>query len=88
MPDGDVLLHTGDLIQNNGPDSDPFGQLKDIIEWFCMLVEKKYKLVVFIAGNHETLLDSEKYDAKKAYEELINKLPPNVIYLENKEYVY
>ncbi len=40
IPEGDVLLHTGDLTGNYGPYSDLKKQFKDIIEYFKILSKK------------------------------------------------
>ncbi|KAK9898374.1 Metallo-dependent phosphatase [Cystobasidium minutum MCA 4210] len=51
VPDGDVLLHAGDLTER--------GSLKELrvtLDWICSLPHK-YKII--IAGNHDYCLDSE-----------------------------
>ena len=51
IPDGDVLLHAGDLTRRG-----TFDELQAQLDWIATLPHK-YKLV--IAGNHDLLLDSE-----------------------------
>ena len=56
LPAGDVLIHTGDILNN--PKSAPMDQLED----FCTWIEEsapRYSLVVLLAGNHDMLLDPE-----------------------------
>lgn len=54
IPDGDMLLHAGDLT-NNGT----FEELQDQLDWLKSLPHG-HKVV--IAGNHDRLLDSEYVD--------------------------
>jgi Icc-related predicted phosphoesterase len=53
MPDGDVLIHAGD-ITNNGK----IFWLQKQAEWFRHLVDTKYEHLVFCAGNHDFILDA------------------------------
>ncbi|CAE7340609.1 Mpped2, partial [Symbiodinium necroappetens] len=83
LPPGEVLLHTGDLVGNYG-DRDIFKHLADFVDWLFK-IESRFKLIVVIAGNHDTLLDEQRYpaDAAKAKKPFIESLPSNVVYLEN-----
>jgi Icc-related predicted phosphoesterase len=53
MPDGDVLVHAGD-ITNNGK----LTQLAQMSAWLRHLADTKYEHVVCIAGNHDFILDA------------------------------
>lgn len=83
LPPGEVLLHTGDLVGNYG-DRDIFKHLADFVDWLFKIASR-FKLIVVIAGNHDTLLDEQRYpaDAAKAKKPFIESLPSNVVYLEN-----
>ncbi|CAE6971451.1 Mpped2 [Symbiodinium sp. CCMP2456] len=83
LPPGEVLLHTGDLVGNYG-DRDIFKHLADFVDWLFK-IESRFKLIVVIAGNHDTLLDEQRYpaDAAKAKKPFLESLPRNVVYLEN-----
>mmetsp|Transcript_12143 Transcript_12143/g.16947 ORF Transcript_12143/g.16947 Transcript_12143/m.16947 type:complete len:344 (+) Transcript_12143:218-1249(+) len=55
VPNGDVLIHTGDTVGNYGK-----ANVNDHFEEFCnwlRQISKRFKAVVFIAGNHDTQLD-------------------------------
>ena len=88
LPEGEVLLHTGDLVGNYG-DRDIFQHLNDFVEWLVK-ISSRFKLIVVIAGNHDTLLDEERYphEAAKAKKAFLSKLPPHVKYLENSGLEY
>ncbi len=53
MPEGDVLVHAGD-ITNNGK----IYSLQVMAEWFRHLVDTKYEHLVAIGGNHDFILDA------------------------------
>ncbi|KAK2459250.1 hypothetical protein APHAL10511_008727 [Amanita phalloides] len=55
VPDGDVLLHSGDLT-NSGVIS----EVRDTMEWLCGL---NHKVKIIIAGNHDLTFDREWYEA-------------------------
>ena len=61
LPDGDVLVHCGDVVGNYGDDCDLAGQWRDFVRWLHDQ-SARYARIVFIAGNHDTLLDFERYD--------------------------
>jgi Icc-related predicted phosphoesterase len=60
LPDGDVLIHTGDIVANYGSKSKIVDHYADVIDWFSELAGR-YRLIVFIGGNHDILLDKKKY---------------------------
>jgi hypothetical protein len=58
IPDGDILLHAGDLTHSGSPE-----ELRSQIKW---LDSQPHKFKVVIAGNHDLCLDDSK---KEAYDE-------------------
>ncbi len=71
LPDGDVLLHAGDI----GYRSD-IRELKDFLDWFGGL---KHPYKIFIAGNNDFFLEKEKPAAIKKL------LPKTVHYLKDED---
>lgn len=70
LPDGDVLLHAGDLTSN--------GDLREVtlfIEWFA---DQPHKHKIFIAGNHDFLFQT----SPKLCERLLGK-HPSITYLQD-----
>ena len=64
MPAADVLVHAGD-VTNNGKRL----QMESMSEWFRHLADTKYANIVFIAGNHDFMLDGfRKEDSEYAIE--------------------
>jgi UDP-2,3-diacylglucosamine pyrophosphatase LpxH len=53
---GDVLIHAGDIVGNYGKGYDIVSDLRSFVAWL-QRVAPSYEHVVFIAGNHDTLLD-------------------------------
>lgn len=85
LPPADVLLHAGDVV-GNYCGADIYAHFKDFMEWIRDDVSPRYPGgVVFIAGNHDTLLDrNSKYLSAAARELIATQLPDNVKYLENE----
>ena len=54
LPEGDVLLHTGDFTQTGRLE-----QIAAFCEWFGA---QPHPRKILIAGNHDLSLDSESYD--------------------------
>ena len=54
LPDGDVLLHTGDFTQTGKPE-----EIAAFCEWFGA---QPHPRKILIAGNHDLSLDSETYE--------------------------
>lgn len=81
VPDGDVLIHAGDLTENGS-----FAEVQKELTWLASLPHQ-YK--IFVAGNHDVLLDSaflqkypeRRYGQKETKEDLIWG---DVIYLEDE----
>jgi hypothetical protein len=78
VPDGDILIHAGDLTQSGS-----FQELQDALAWLRSL---PHPIKIVIAGNHELLLDS-------AWDDLLGRAAfkraqldwGDIIYLENEE---
>jgi predicted MPP superfamily phosphohydrolase len=83
LPEGDLLIHTGDACGNYGRKYDIAEHFRDYLKWLCDQ-SKKYQYVVFIAGNHDTYLDGLKYNDKWAKKLMRETLPSNIVYLENE----
>ena len=84
LPPGDVLIHASVIVGNYGKGYDIVGDFRSFVGWL-QGVAPSYKDVVFIAGNHDTLLDPECRHAE--HEEMCriiaSALPSNVTYIEN-----
>jgi len=76
LPLGEVLLHTGDFVGNYGH-SDLREHLADFLQWLHE-VGSAFRLVVLVAGNHDTILETDEIK-----ELFLRALPPNAVYLEN-----
>ncbi|KAJ5567081.1 hypothetical protein N7535_006387 [Penicillium sp. DV-2018c] len=78
VPDGDVLIHAGDLTQSGS-----FQELQNALDWLRALPHP-HKIVV--AGDHELLLDSAQDDgSSRAASERAQLNWGDIIYLENDE---
>ncbi|KAF7348576.1 Ser thr protein phosphatase [Mycena venus] len=99
VPDGDVLLHSGDLTQRG-----TLKELKSTMEWLYAL---PHRVKIIIAGNHDSVVHREWYDANwqdlfvyrpsdgpepaEAVLELLKgpqAVAANVVYLEDEEYKF
>lgn len=69
LPEGDVLIHAGDVSRGGTKD-----QVTDFLEWFA---EQKHTHKIFIAGNHDFFF--EESEAKK----ISRIIPKNIIYLND-----
>lgn len=49
VPDGDVLIHAGDLTENGS-----FDEVQEQLKWLASL---SHRFKIFVAGNHDVLLD-------------------------------
>lgn len=81
LPPGEVLLHTGDFIGNYGK-QDIERHLADFGDWITEC-GRNFKLVILVAGNHDTLLDCECYHRSDLKEKFLSSLPGNVVYLQH-----
>jgi predicted phosphodiesterase len=78
VPDGDILIHAGDLTQSGS-----FQELKDALHWLRAL---PHPIKMVIAGNHELLLDSVWDDSSgRAPTERAQLDWGDITYLENDE---
>ncbi|KAF9531261.1 Metallo-dependent phosphatase-like protein [Crepidotus variabilis] len=94
VPDGDVLLHSGDLT-NLGTEKD----FEKTMKWLCGL---PHKVKIIIAGNHDLTLHTDWYEKHspnfhlRAGKQDINKILPllkgkgaqasNLVYLQDEVY--
>jgi len=62
LPPGDLLLHSGDIVANYDFREDLTVHLQSFVTWVAEAAAR-YEHVVFIAGNHDTLLDDQIYPA-------------------------
>ncbi|KAJ5917271.1 hypothetical protein N7466_010825 [Penicillium verhagenii] len=78
IPDGDILIHAGDLTQAGS-----FQEIQNILTWLDGL---PHPIKIVIAGNHELLLDSTRDDISgRAASERAQLDWGGIIYLENEE---
>ena len=69
LPEGDVLIHAGDLSRSGTKE-----QTKEFLEWFA---EQKHPHKIFIAGNHDFFFE-------QAYPDEVNSIiPDGIIYLND-----
>ncbi|KAJ6510920.1 Metallo-dependent phosphatase-like protein [Mycena sanguinolenta] len=97
VPDGDVLLHSGDLTR-----SGTLNDLREIMAWLCAL---PHPIKIIIGGNRDFLLDREWYDVnwpqtgrhgneptweppESVFELLTGPeaVAANIVYLQDQEY--
>jgi predicted phosphohydrolase len=69
LPDGDVLLHTGD-VSSHGKEAEVF----EFLAWFSA---QPHRHKVFIAGNHDF------YFERAPHHVIDRRIPSNVIYLND-----
>ena len=70
VPDGDVLVHAGDLLRG--------GTLKELERGGAFLASLPHRHKLFVAGNHEVCFEEHRGAARAL-------LPPSVTYLEDAE---
>ncbi|CAF0825256.1 unnamed protein product [Adineta steineri] len=73
LPDGDILIHAGDLTQTGKRD-----ECEYVLNWFKSL--KQFRLKILIAGNHDVTLDKTYYDTNWKW---IHMEPENTIEIIN-----
>jgi Icc-related predicted phosphoesterase len=78
VPDGDVLVHSGDFSQRAKTDDDARAALQSICGWFASLMHER---VILIGGNHEIAL------SKWTVDEIRAMLPDKVTYLMDESVV-
>lgn len=86
LPDGDVLVHGGDAIPNLGGDDEYLiGCYRDFLEWISQQ-SCRYEYIVLIGGNHDTILDWQKYPHfRNRIKPYLDRLPANVTYLHYRK---
>lgn len=78
VPDGDILIHAGDLTQS--------GSLKELQEALNWIRAQPHPIKVVIAGNHELLLDAKlSGNSIQTSSDRENIDWGDIIYLENNE---
>lgn len=68
VPEGDVLIHAGDTTGG--------GSLREILGFFRWFENLPHQHKIFIAGNHDFLLENSTFDVERY-------LPEGVIYLQD-----
>eukprot|EP00854_Cymbomonas_tetramitiformis_P001832 gene1831-biopygen1708 len=79
LPPGDVLIHTGDTV--NRYKGKPENRFKEFCAWLVK-VSQLYRIVIFIAGNHDTQLAAANPEMDTVLQQL-RLAAPNVVYLCN-----
>lgn len=94
IPCGDLFVHTGNIINPNESKSNAVFVFQDFIKWLANVVVPKFEMVVFIAGNHDDILDSvqhvslrEHLQATQTLKEFLHQYP-SVRYLENSSVIF
>jgi hypothetical protein len=89
LPSGDLFVHTGNVTNPELPETDSIRVFLDFLDWIHSTVVPKFQRVVFIAGNHDDILDPinhhflrEHLEARQLLHDFI-KEHPTVQYLEN-----
>jgi predicted phosphodiesterase len=72
---GDILIHSGDFMNSGYDKSD----VTDFFDWFSSI--KGYDKKIFIAGNHDRILENDP-----TWSTLAIKDYPNLIYLQDEGY--
>ena len=94
LPEGDLLLHTGDIVGNYGGKYgiDLIQQFDDFLRWIAHEACPKYEQIVLLAGNHDTFLDPVKQPDQHVQSMAILKEflaeHRNVSYLDKSSVVY
>ena len=65
LPDGDILLHTGDITKR--------GEVKTLEDFASWLTELPYSQKVVIAGNHDLTIHTSYFMEPKNYEHILGK---------------
>jgi len=79
LPDGDVLIHAGDLTRHGSRD-----EFVDFCEWFG---QQSHTHKIFIAGNHDAYAEKEAAQAKHYAEKFgLNYLIDSSIIIDGKHF--
>jgi len=78
LPEADILVHSGDALN--------YGSFDDLIAFRKQLeaIKDKFAKIIYIAGNHDRIFETNPYMAKNFLLETI----PNLIYLHDESYEY
>ena len=94
IPPGDVFCHTGNFTNPDESKANAIDVFQDFLEWLHKIVVPKFSLVVFIAGNHDDVLDRQNHlslkehlEAKQVLHDFL-KVNPSVRYLEDSATVF
>lgn len=71
LPDGDILIHSGDCTRNAGQ-----ADLRAFLEWF---ESQPHKVKILIAGNHDWAFEKYEKDARQ----MVKRVAPSCIYLQD-----
>ena len=89
LPKGDLFVHTGNFTNPQLPKADAIHMFADFLDWLHSSVVPKFEKVVFIAGNHDDILDQvntlflrEQLEARQMLQGFLQQ-HPSVTYLEN-----
>jgi hypothetical protein len=89
LPSGDLFVHTGNFTNPDLPKTDSIRVFSDFLDWIHSTVVSNFQRVIFIAGNHDDILDPinhhflrEHLEARQLLHDFI-KDHPTVQYLEN-----
>lgn len=69
LPEGDTLIHAGDISMKGGED-----EVDSFLEWFG---QQPFKHKIVIAGNHDF------YFERTPEHEILNRIPGNIVYLND-----
>jgi Icc-related predicted phosphoesterase len=78
LSEADVLVHTGDALN--------YGTLSEIEQFRQQLlaVKDKYQKIIYVAGNHDRIFESNPYSAKNFLQQEID----NLVYLHHEPYEF
>jgi Icc-related predicted phosphoesterase len=78
LPEADILVHSGDALN--------YGSFEDLIDFRRQLeaVKDKYSKIIYVAGNHDRVFESNPHTAKTFLLETV----PNLVYLHDESYEY
>jgi len=94
IPPGDVFVHTGNFTNPEESKANALTVFKDFLDWLSQQVVPKFELVVFIAGNHDDILDRvnhhflKEHLAAKHVLQCFLQQNPSVRYLENSATIF
>lgn len=90
LPSGDLFVHSGNFTNPLLPRVNAIDVFADFLDWIDSTVCPKFEKVVFIAGNHDDILDgvnhrflSEHLEARQILHDFL-QTHPSVAYLEDK----